>query len=180
MRTSRIVQQIADVFPGSTHLKALGLKEADDSVVWAWAQQRGFSIVSKDTDFCQRAVVFGYPPKFIWLRVGNCPTSLITIRPYRFMSRVAALADVDISWMPAKSSLINRAITNESLIINAGLCSGRPGFTEFCIGPGARKSGLHAAHQADPGNKLFELPRAREAQRPPSARHPERSDQGRG
>src|ERR1700738_104604 len=26
----------------------------------------------------QRAIVFGHPPKFIWLRVGNCQTGLIT------------------------------------------------------------------------------------------------------
>jgi predicted nuclease of predicted toxin-antitoxin system len=25
----------------------------------------------------QRAIVFGHPPKFIWLRVGNCQTGLI-------------------------------------------------------------------------------------------------------
>jgi predicted nuclease of predicted toxin-antitoxin system len=34
--------------------------------------------VSKDTDFHQRAIVFGHPPKFIWLRVGNCETGLTT------------------------------------------------------------------------------------------------------
>lgn len=76
--SDRIVQQIADLFPGSTHIKAIGLKEADDSVVWAWSKQHGFTLVSKDTDFHQRAIVFGSPPKFIWLRVGNCPTRLIT------------------------------------------------------------------------------------------------------
>jgi len=75
--SDRIVKRIADLFPGSAHLKALGLQEADDSVIWAWAGQHGFTIVSKDTDFYQRAIVFGHPPKFIWLRVGNCPTGLI-------------------------------------------------------------------------------------------------------
>ena len=77
-RLDRIVERIADLFPGSTHIKAIGLKEADDRVVWDWAKQHGFTIASKDTDFYQRAIVFGHPPKFIWLRVGNCPTSLIT------------------------------------------------------------------------------------------------------
>lgn len=49
--SDRVVQQIADLFPGSTHIKAIGLKEADDSVVWGWSKQHGFTIVSKDTDF---------------------------------------------------------------------------------------------------------------------------------
>ena len=51
--------------------------ETDDGILWEWAKEHGFTIVSKDTDFYQRAIVFGHPPKFIWLRVGNCPTSLI-------------------------------------------------------------------------------------------------------
>jgi predicted nuclease of predicted toxin-antitoxin system len=75
--SDRIVQGVVDLFPDSTHIKFVSLKEADDSVVWEWAAQRGFTIVSKDTDFYQRAIAMGPPPKFIWLRIGNCPTSLI-------------------------------------------------------------------------------------------------------
>jgi predicted nuclease of predicted toxin-antitoxin system len=76
--SDKIVERIADLFADSTHIKAVGLKEADDSAVWEWAKQHGFTIVSKDTDFYQRAILRSHPPKFIWLRVGNCPTSLIT------------------------------------------------------------------------------------------------------
>ena len=43
--SDRIISRISDLFPGSTHVKAVGLKEADDSVVWEWAKQHGFSIV---------------------------------------------------------------------------------------------------------------------------------------
>jgi predicted nuclease of predicted toxin-antitoxin system len=56
--------------PDSTHIKAVGLREADDFVVWEWAKKHGFTIVSKDTDFHQRAIVFGHPPKFIWLQLA--------------------------------------------------------------------------------------------------------------
>jgi predicted nuclease of predicted toxin-antitoxin system len=76
--SDRIVERIADLFPGSMHIKSVGLKEAEDAIVWDWAKRHEFTIVSKDTDFHQRAIVFGPPPKFIWLRIGNCPTSLIT------------------------------------------------------------------------------------------------------
>ncbi|HEV3210951.1 MAG TPA: DUF5615 family PIN-like protein [Chthoniobacterales bacterium] len=69
----KIISRIADLFPGSTHIKAVGLKEADDDGVWEWAKHNGFTIASKDIDFHQRAIVFGHPPKLIWLRVGNCP-----------------------------------------------------------------------------------------------------------
>ena len=76
--SDRIPQHIGDLFPASAHVKAVGLNEADDTVIWAWAKQHGFTIASKDTDFHQRAILLGHPPKVIWLRVGNCPTSLIT------------------------------------------------------------------------------------------------------
>ena len=76
--SDRITSRISDLFPGSTHIKAVGQREADDDVVWEWAKQHGFKIASKDTDFHERAIVFGHPPKVIWLRVGNCQTSLIT------------------------------------------------------------------------------------------------------
>ncbi|WP_339375268.1 DUF5615 family PIN-like protein [Stenomitos frigidus] len=34
-------------------------------------------MVSKDADFHQRSLLFGHPPKFIYLRIGNSPTSKI-------------------------------------------------------------------------------------------------------
>ena len=60
--SDRIVQQIVDLFPDSTHIKAIGLKEADDSVAWAWAKQHSFTILSKDTDFYQRPLCSALPP----------------------------------------------------------------------------------------------------------------------
>ena len=55
--SDRIISRVADLFPDSTHIKAVGLREADDFVVWEWAKKHGFTIVSKDTDFHQRAIV---------------------------------------------------------------------------------------------------------------------------
>ena len=75
--SDRIIPRIVDLFPGSTHVNAVGLREADDRAVWEWAKEHGCIIVSKDTDFYQRAILFDHPPKFIWLRVGNCQTGLI-------------------------------------------------------------------------------------------------------
>ena len=49
--SDRVIFHVADLFPDSTHIKAVGLREADDFVVWEWAKKHGFTIVSKDTDF---------------------------------------------------------------------------------------------------------------------------------
>lgn len=66
------------MYPDSEHIKTLGLNNTDDAVIWEYAKTNGFVIVSKDSDFHQRSLLYGHPPKFIYLRVGNCPTSKIT------------------------------------------------------------------------------------------------------
>jgi len=59
-------------FPGSEHVRETGLKGRTDEDVWNHARLNGFTIISKDKDFYQRALLYGPPPKFIWLRLGNC------------------------------------------------------------------------------------------------------------
>jgi predicted nuclease of predicted toxin-antitoxin system len=62
--SNRIVQRITDLFPDSTHVNSIGLKDAGDSIIWDWAKQHGFTIVAKDTDFYQRAIVLGHPSSY--------------------------------------------------------------------------------------------------------------------
>jgi predicted nuclease of predicted toxin-antitoxin system len=71
---SDLVRTLADLYPGSTHVKNVGMMESDDAKIWAYACDQGFVMVSKDSDFQQRSLVLGAPPKFVWLRVGNCST----------------------------------------------------------------------------------------------------------
>ena len=73
----RLPHLLADLYEGSTHVRAVGLRDADDAVVWEYAKQHGFAIVSKDSDFQARSLLYGNPPKFIWLRVGNCTVQRI-------------------------------------------------------------------------------------------------------
>ena len=64
-------------FPGSRHVRDAGLASSSDPAVWAYAAANGFTIVSKDTDFQQRALLMGHPPKVVWVRLGNCTTAAI-------------------------------------------------------------------------------------------------------
>lgn len=73
----RLVIELSDLYPNSLHVRDVGLKEADDQIVWEYAIQHEFTIVSKDADFHQQSFLRGHPPKVIWLRVGNCPTNVI-------------------------------------------------------------------------------------------------------
>lgn len=75
--SDRIIHRIIDLYPHSEHVKTLGLINTDDVVIWEYAKTNGFVIVSKDSDFHQRSLLYGHPPKFIYLRIGNCPTSNI-------------------------------------------------------------------------------------------------------
>jgi len=71
----RLVRTLEAVYPGSSHVRLVGLRDADDAIVWEYARDHDFVIVSKDSDFHQRSFVFGFPPKVIWIRRGNCPTT---------------------------------------------------------------------------------------------------------
>ena len=69
--------QLADLFPNSTHVKTIGLDTATDTELWDYARDNDYFIVSKDTDFRNRSVIHGYPPKVIWIRIGNCSTGAV-------------------------------------------------------------------------------------------------------
>ena len=75
--SDRIINKIIDLYPDSQHVKTLGLLNTDDSLIWEFAKFNGFVIVSKDSDFHQRSLLYNHPPKFIYFRIGNSPTSKI-------------------------------------------------------------------------------------------------------
>ncbi len=70
----RLVDLLAPVFPGCSHVRHCALDSADDETVWAFARENNFMIVSKDSDFLQHCFLRGFPPKVIWIRLGNCST----------------------------------------------------------------------------------------------------------
>jgi predicted nuclease of predicted toxin-antitoxin system len=72
-----LCRRLADRFPDSVHVREIGLRDAEDAVIWDYAAEHGFAIVTKDADFRQRSFVLGHPPKIVWLRLGNCSTKAI-------------------------------------------------------------------------------------------------------
>ena len=45
--------------------------------MWEYAKAHGFAIVSKDSDFAERSVLYSNPPKIVSVRIGNCSTAEI-------------------------------------------------------------------------------------------------------
>ena len=81
----RLISTLKDLFSEITHVREQGLKQADDEAIWEFARKNDFIIVSKDADFHQRSFLYGFPPKVVWLQVGNCSTQDIEriLRTYR-------------------------------------------------------------------------------------------------
>jgi predicted nuclease of predicted toxin-antitoxin system len=84
----KLVDCLADLFPGSNHVQSVGLDCASDDEIWEYARLNDFAIVTKDDDFNNLSVVRGSPPKVIWLQLGNCTTTQVEAV---FRARFAAI-----------------------------------------------------------------------------------------
>lgn len=73
----RLPQALADIYQGALHVRHLALTGADDNEIWLYAAANDCAIVSKDSDFYQRSLLHGHPPKVVWIRRGNCSTKIV-------------------------------------------------------------------------------------------------------
>ena len=71
----RLVDALGEAYPGSLHVREVGLRGASDEAIWPYAVQHELAIIPKDADFHQRSFLLGHPPKVIWIRRGNCTTT---------------------------------------------------------------------------------------------------------
>ena len=75
----RLVLRLSLLYPGSVHVSNIGLDRARDDVLWNYAREHGYTIVTQDVDFSEMSDVLGFPPKVIWIRRGNCSTSQVEL-----------------------------------------------------------------------------------------------------
>jgi len=74
---------------------------AEDSEIWDYAKENRYTIVTKDDDFEQRSILYGHPPKLIWIRLGNCRTSDIYCLLRNSYKVITAFeADEEKSYLP--------------------------------------------------------------------------------
>jgi predicted nuclease of predicted toxin-antitoxin system len=99
----RLVAALADIYPDSSHVREVGLLGADDLHVWNYAAEHGFLLVSKDTDFYERSLVFGSPPKIIWLRTGNSTVAeTITLLRNQYIVVRHFAEDAEATFLPLR------------------------------------------------------------------------------
>ena len=58
-----LVRLLADLYPVSLHVFALGLDQATDTEIWSYARGHELLIISRDADFPERSAVYGHPPQ---------------------------------------------------------------------------------------------------------------------
>lgn len=66
-----VVNHLQTICPGSAHASRVGLERADDIVIWEYARDHDFVVLTQDRDDLNLSVRYGAPPKVVWLRVGS-------------------------------------------------------------------------------------------------------------
>lgn len=70
-----LVRRLADTFPHCEHVARVGLATAEDREVWKYADSNELTVVTKDSDFNDLAMLSGPPPHVVWIQRGNCSTT---------------------------------------------------------------------------------------------------------
>jgi len=52
-------------------VREVGLRDADDTAIWNFAERDGWIVVTKDEDFPERSLNRPTAPQIVWLRIGN-------------------------------------------------------------------------------------------------------------
>ena len=80
----RILNHIQDILPEAKQLRDLGLENNSDKQIWEYAKKSAYIIVTFHGDFYAFSLVWGHPPKIIWIRTYNQTTKNVgeIIRKY--------------------------------------------------------------------------------------------------
>ena len=73
----RVANKLKSDYSKLSHVKFNNLSKTDDKQIWNFAKKEGYTIVTNDSDFNDMSLIFGFPPKVIWLRTGNTSTKHI-------------------------------------------------------------------------------------------------------
>jgi predicted nuclease of predicted toxin-antitoxin system len=86
----RIMRLLPRQFADCRHVRTVGMNNCDDPVIWQFAKDNGFTVVTFDADFSDIASRKGFPPKIVRLRTGNLTTAEIAERLLFNFSNIAA------------------------------------------------------------------------------------------
>jgi predicted nuclease of predicted toxin-antitoxin system len=87
----RIVKKSAEIFPDSIHVTDVSPLLASDAATFQYAKENEFMSVTFDEDFIDLQALRGFPPKVIWLRMGNSSTLSVL---YKLSENTPAIRDL--------------------------------------------------------------------------------------
>ncbi|MFM7393652.1 MAG: DUF5615 family PIN-like protein [Cyanobium sp.] len=84
-------------------VRELGLRNADDRVIFARARSAGAVVMTKDRDFLHLLFEQGPPPQVIWLRVGNSSNQALQAVLLRTLEQAVANLGEGEPWVEIRS-----------------------------------------------------------------------------
>ena len=73
----RILKAIKPHFPKATQVRLEGLENSSDKQIWEFARDNQYIIVTFDSDFYDYSLIWGSPPKIIWVRSFDQTTHIL-------------------------------------------------------------------------------------------------------
>ena len=73
----RLVSRLAELFGEITHVRNVGLKQAEDRSIWDWAKLHGYTVITADADFIALSQELAFPPKVVHLEQCDFPYRVI-------------------------------------------------------------------------------------------------------
>lgn len=99
----KIILKLKNHFPESEHVVDLGLENSSDKKIWEHAKSNDLIIVTFDADFYNFSLVWGFPPKIIWIRSFNQTTSFVEQLLIEYHSSISLfVADSNLACLELK------------------------------------------------------------------------------
>ena len=90
----RLVKKVNDFYPLVKQVREMGLENATDREIWQFAKENGYTIITFDADFYDFSVIWGHPPKIIWIRTGNKTTNEIDLILRKHYQSIETFVDI--------------------------------------------------------------------------------------
>ncbi len=87
----RAVNRLLSSFPEAKHVREFNLQFSTDREIWNFAKENNFPLVTFNADFNELSILYGHPPKIVWLRFGNTLTQKLAGKVFLFRSACAKL-----------------------------------------------------------------------------------------
>jgi predicted nuclease of predicted toxin-antitoxin system len=72
-----LVPRLLSFFSNLTHVRDVGLQQAEDRSIWEWANANKFAVITTDADFIAIGQRLGWPPKLIHIEQCDFPLRII-------------------------------------------------------------------------------------------------------